>query len=103
MVVDYFNVCRSGRLARPFETNSPLVIDPNGILSPAVSLQGFQPVGVERGKIAERRCSIENTQAFLALPPERLPLADLFARCQTFRVPVAITPDHPVLYTILDE
>ena len=52
VVVNNLNVRRARLILRPLKTDAPLVIDPYGILPLAVSLQGFQTVGVKRGKIA---------------------------------------------------
>src|SRR5471032_2684612 len=107
VIVDNFNIRRAGLilppLERPLETDAPLVVDPNGMLPLAVGPQGFQTVGVERGKVARRSSGIENAQTLLSLPPKRLPLADLLASRETLRVPVAVTPDHLVFYIIIDE
>jgi hypothetical protein len=52
VIVDNLNARWAGLILGPFETDAPLVIDPYGILPFPISLEGFQPVGVERGKIA---------------------------------------------------
>ena len=44
MVVDDFHVVRAGASLQPFETDPPLVVDPDAPLSFAAPLQGFQPV-----------------------------------------------------------
>src|ERR1035437_6596492 len=103
VIVDNLNTRRAWFILRPLKAGAPLVINPNGILTRAGSLQGFQPVGVERSKIAQRDRRVEYAQALLGLVPERLPPANLFAGCETLRVPVAITPYHPMIYISLDE
>src|SRR5438132_14139854 len=103
VVVNNLDVRWAGRILGPLKTDAPLTIDTNGMLPLAVSLQGFQTVGVERGKVAQRRSGIENAQTLLGLSPEPLPLADLLASRETLRVLVAETPYHPVLSAILDE
>ena len=95
VIIDNLNIRWAGIVLRPLKTNSPLVIDPNGMLSLAVSLQGFQTVGVERGKITERRSGIENPQTLLSLAPERLALAGFFAGCEALGVLVTVAPYHP--------
>lgn len=76
MVVDNFNIQRARRIARPLEANAPPAVDPNGILALAVSLEGFQPVGVERGKVGRRSGGIEDAQPLLGLFAKRFPLPD---------------------------
>src|SRR5689334_22464870 len=95
VIVDNLNIRWAGLIFRPVKTDAPLVIDPNGVLPLPRSLQCFQPVGVERGKIASGTGSVENAQSLLSLLPKRFPLADLFARCEMLRVPVTVTPYHP--------
>src|SRR6266478_2202329 len=46
VIVNNFNARWTGLILGPLKTNAPLVVDPNGILPLAVSLQGFQTVGV---------------------------------------------------------
>jgi hypothetical protein len=81
VVVDNLNIRWGGLIPRPLKTDAPP--DPDGILPPAVSLQSakartargirnaalrlardpqsFQPIRIERGKIAQRRRGVQNT------------------------------------------
>jgi hypothetical protein len=52
VIVYDLDVRRSVRILRPLKTNAPLFINPNRILTLAVSLQGFQAIGVQCGKIS---------------------------------------------------
>jgi len=44
MVIDYFDIYRTGRPARPFEAESPLVVDADTVLALAVALECFEPI-----------------------------------------------------------
>jgi hypothetical protein len=103
MVANNRNVERPWRFAWPLEANAPLAVDPDGILALAVALEGFQPVGDERGKVGQRNGGIEDAQPLFGLSTERLPLPDFFPGGKPFRIPVTVTPYHPGLYTIIDE
>jgi hypothetical protein len=60
VIVNNLNIQWAILILRPPKTDAPLVIDPNGMLPPAFSLQSFQTIKVERGKVAQRRSGIEN-------------------------------------------
>jgi hypothetical protein len=53
VIIDNLNAGWAGFILQPFKADPPLVIDPNGILALAVSLHGFQLVGIERSKVAQ--------------------------------------------------
>jgi hypothetical protein len=76
VIIDNFNIRWAGLIVGPLKANAPLLVDPDGTLPLAVSLQSFEAIGVERGEIARRLGGVENTQTLLGLPPERLPPAD---------------------------
>jgi len=46
VIVYDLDIRRSARILGPLETNAPLFIDPNRILTLAISLQSFQAIGV---------------------------------------------------------
>lgn len=87
-------MCASGLFLGPLEADAPVVIDPDGILALAVSLQGFQPVGVKGGEISQGRGGVQNAQSLFRLPSRRLPLANSFACGKLLDLLVAVTPDH---------
>jgi hypothetical protein len=43
VIVYDFNIARPGLAIRPLETNAPLLVDANGILSSAISFERFEP------------------------------------------------------------
>ena len=58
MVVNNFYVI--GTVARPDETDSPLIIHANAALVFPVSLKLFEAVAGRRSQIIKRRCRIED-------------------------------------------
>ena len=52
----------------------------------AIALKPFQPVGVERSKVGQRRRGIQDAQALFSLAAKRLPLAYSLAGCEALRV-----------------
>ncbi len=95
MVADNFSIRRSGFAAGPLKTDAPLVIDPNRMLTFAVSFQRFEPIGIQCGKVAQRFGCIENAQSLFRLPSDWLPSPDCLTRRQPLRVSVAVASDHP--------
>jgi hypothetical protein len=51
MVIDYFNVGGTSIATRPRETDPPLGVDPDAVLTGAVTLQRFQPIAPERPQL----------------------------------------------------
>ncbi len=49
MVIDDLNVFGAVSSLRPFETDAPLLINPNAVLASPVAGQGFQPVAGQPG------------------------------------------------------
>src|ERR1043166_5535786 len=46
----------------PREANPPLIVDADRILAPAVTLEGFEPVGRRGAQVLEATCIVEQTQ-----------------------------------------
>jgi hypothetical protein len=42
MIIDYFDIVRISII--PFETDSPLLVDPDAVLAFSIPLQRFEPV-----------------------------------------------------------
>ena len=78
-LVNNLNIQWAGLIFRPLKTDAPLVIDPNGMLPLAFSLQSFHTVGVERGKVAQLRSRIENAYTLLSLAPDRFQISSVIA------------------------
>ena len=51
MVINDLHVFGAVSSLRPFETNAPLLIDPNAVLASSVTGQGLQPVAAQPGQI----------------------------------------------------
>jgi hypothetical protein len=53
MIIDNLNIRRPWLLVQPFEADSPLIINPNAVLSPATSGQSLEAIPRQRGEIPE--------------------------------------------------
>ena len=67
MVVHDFNAARSWLAVLPLEANTPLLIDPNGVLSGPVTLECLKAIAGQGPKGIEGRSSVQNCK-----PPFRL-------------------------------
>jgi hypothetical protein len=62
VVIDNFNIRRTGGTFWPFEANTPLVVDADAVLAFPAALQGLEPVSGQNGKVAERQGRFEPVQ-----------------------------------------
>jgi len=53
MGIDDLDVGRTGRPTRPLEADSPLIVNPNTVLSTSVALQCLKPVSRQCAKVLE--------------------------------------------------
>ena len=60
MIIDNFNIVRVTPV--PFETNPPLIIDPNTVLILAISMKPFKPIRRRYQQIVKRDCAIQHSQ-----------------------------------------
>jgi hypothetical protein len=58
MIIEDLDV--PGRSVVPFETNSPLIVDPNAVLSASIPVQGFNPIARRNAKIVHATCRIHS-------------------------------------------
>ena len=72
----------------PFEANAPLVVDPNAVLTGAVSAQSFQSIGRRHAQILQGLRPVEHSQLAQGnllnvgrQPARPLPLKDLLCFC----------------------
>ena len=70
MVIDYLDVDRTWRPVRPFEADSPLVVDPNAVLPLPIALQDLKPVSWQDRKVPYRGRCFELIQFHLRLARE---------------------------------
>lgn len=52
----------------PFEADSVLIIDPDAVLAPAITLEGFHPVTRQSGEISQLVCSIDHAELLEGSP-----------------------------------
>ena len=72
----------------PAETDSPLLVYPNAVVSPSVSNQALQPVAAEGGKVSERLCVIKDGQPARRLNCKAPKLPNILALKELKGVPV---------------
>jgi hypothetical protein len=60
MVIDDLNVL--GSTARPAKADSPLVVDPNAVLTLAVTLERFEAISGWNTQVVELACDFQLTQ-----------------------------------------
>jgi len=69
MVVNDFDIVDIAFV--PTETQPPLIIDPDGVLSLAITLERFESISRQPTQIVERGRHLEDHQLALRLGPER--------------------------------
>src|SRR5208282_5540412 len=62
VVIDNFNIHRTGRAFWPFEADTPLVVHADAVLAFAAALQGLESVSRQNGKVPEREGRFEPVQ-----------------------------------------
>jgi hypothetical protein len=60
--MDNFDVRWPWRLVRPFKTDSPLIVDPDTVLSLSVTNQRLKTIARQRGKILQSRSRLQSIQ-----------------------------------------
>ena len=92
MIIGYFHVF--GAIIRPFETNAPLLIDPDAILPVSIPAQRFEPVARQGGEVIERNSRVQNFQPLFALALKALESPDAVAIGESLCPFVSIALDH---------
>src|SRR5579864_7015175 len=62
MIVDDLNVRGAWRSILPRKTNPPLIVNPDAVLSFAVSLQSFKAITWQNGKVRQRHGCFESVE-----------------------------------------
>jgi hypothetical protein len=60
MIISDFNL--PGVTLSPLETDAPLIIDTDGILSSALTFQQFKPIARRNAQVGQDRCSVQQSQ-----------------------------------------
>jgi hypothetical protein len=95
MVYD-FNIARPGLAIRPLETNAPLLVDANGILSSAISFERFEPVSWQSAQRIEGQRRVQDRQppgGLIFKAPKR---SDELTLRKLLRLLVSIAQDHTI-------
>jgi hypothetical protein len=94
VVVDNLDIPRTWRASRPFEANSPLVIDTDAVLSCSVTLKGFQPIASQGAKHAQTACRAQDSQPFPGLLLDPTQCRHSLAVGKRSRSLVPVAQDH---------
>ena len=78
----------------PREADSVLVVDPNAVLSFAITFQRFQPVSLRHGQIFQLARDSKPQQSDLCRSRNRFESLDPYAVCHLFGVLVPKRGDH---------
>jgi len=92
MVVGDFNAVRVAIF--PYETDAPLIVDPDTVLPLAVALQLLEAIARNRAQVVEACRSIQHLQLPLRQPLESLKSFHALASEQAFRIRGAERLDH---------
>src|SRR5437870_1863149 len=95
MIVDDLNVDRTDGTFRPLETDPPLVIDPDAVLTLTVPDQHFEPVAGQDGKVPQRHHCLDTVKLQLRGPFDPRECLDPFASGEFPGPFVPIADDHP--------
>ena len=94
VVVHYFDVAWSWLAVWPFETDTPLLIDADGVLPCPIAAHRFKAIAWQPVQGFEGRRSIEDRQPFRGLVFEALECLDELAARKLFGFLVSIAQDH---------
>src|ERR1035437_7606747 len=94
VVIHNFHIPRARGTVRPFEANTPLVIDADAVLAFAASFQGLEPVSRQNGKVAERQGSFQPVQLQASGPFDAQKSLDAFPGREGLSFLVPETNDH---------
>jgi hypothetical protein len=92
MIVNDLHVVRA--VFAPFEADSPLPVDPNAVLSFAVSAQGLQAIVWKAGQVFKAGCAVQCLKAAFSLSDNPLEAADSSTGIKRFSVFIAKASDH---------
>jgi len=94
MVVNDFDINRTGRPFRPFEANSPLVIDTNAELTLAIAVERFQPIASQRREIIQVACGFKPIKPNLGLTREARKFPNILTSPKAFRPVISEAHNH---------
>ena len=79
MIVHDLDIGRSGRPFRPLKADSPLIVDTDAVLAPAIALQRLEAVSRKDREIFQRGRRVELVELQLGLPGKSGERLDVFA------------------------
>jgi len=93
MIIDDLNV-KCIRTA-PTETDPPLIVNANTVLTTPFSLESLQTIPRRGSKITQFRCAVQLAQFPASYLLERNETRDTLSAIELFGVPTTERPDHP--------
>jgi hypothetical protein len=94
VIIDNLDMNGARRAERLFETNPPLVVDADAVLTRAVASERLQPVARKRSEVGQALAGVQPIQPCLRLPGEAGKLPDMFTSSKALGYPVAEADDH---------
>lgn len=95
MVVHDLNVV--GIPVAPNKADTPLIVDPNAVLSLSVSVERFQPIARRRCQVPQISGNIQLAQLPLSYPLESLKPFYMLPGMKPFRLPRPERLDHQLI------
>jgi len=86
-----------GARVGPFEDDSPLVIDPDGVEAREVSLEGFETIAGRDGHVGEFPSLVELDELAKGDPDKATPSAAFLGRKEMFCVPTCEGLNHELI------
>ena len=94
VIIHKLHITRSLRSLWPFETYSPLIIDPNVILTAAIPFQRLEPVAWKGGYILQRCSRFKLIQLHFGSASEPIECLEPLTICEISRSLVAAAQNH---------
>jgi hypothetical protein len=88
-----------GSVSHPRETDPPLVVDSDTVLTRAIAFQFLQPVAGWRQQVFEIKCAIKHGQFALGDFPEAGEFFNVLSRKQEFRLLAPKASNHGLSLT----
>src|SRR5690348_16898783 len=100
MIVHDFDTGRPGSSVRPFETDAPLLVDPDRILAAAIAAKRLQAVAGQAAQVLKRGRGIKYLEPLPSLPFKTLKRPDTLTTSKLLGAPVPVTQDHEAVWRL---
>jgi hypothetical protein len=95
MIVDDFHIRGAGCSAKPLETHTPLIVDPNAELPLPIAGEGFESIAGQNGEILQSSRRIQAIQFHSRLPFDAEKAVNFYTAGELSCSLVAIAYDQP--------